>query len=94
MESTEFHERTRSTFEQLRTRIDEQWWGGIELELAGCTSVASAAVAAPPTTVTPAPDTPTLPTTGSDDTGTLALAGVVGLAGLGLALLRRSGTSA
>jgi hypothetical protein len=35
MESTEFHERTRSTFEQLRTRIDEQWWGGIELELAG-----------------------------------------------------------
>lgn len=66
--------------------------GGIELELAGCTSVASAAVEAPPAAITP--DAPILPTTGSDDTNTLALAGVVGVSGLGLALLRRFGTSA
>lgn len=70
----------------------EALMGGIELELAGCTSVASAAVEAPPAAITP--DAPILPTTGSDDTNTLALAGVVGLAGLGLALLRRFGTSA
>lgn len=63
--------------------------GGIELELAGCTSVAGGA--APPV-ITAAPNQPTLPTTGSDDTGTLALAGVIGVAGLGLALLRRSGS--
>jgi len=71
----------------------EAFQGGIELELAGCTSVASGAVAAPPTTLV-APSEPILPTTGSNDTNTLALAGVVGLAGLGLALLRRSGASA
>lgn len=63
--------------------------GGIELELAGCTSVASGAAAELPAS----PAAPMLPTTGSDDTGTLALAGVAGLAGLGLALLRRSGSS-
>lgn len=69
--------------------------GGIQLDIAGCTSAAGAVVPAavtPPQTPTAA--APTLPTTGSDDTNTLALAGVVGLAGLGLALLRRSGTSA
>ena len=70
----------------------EALMGGIELELAGCTSVAGAEVAAEP--VTEAPPVPAqLPTTGSDDNGTLALAGLAGLAGLGLALLRRSGTS-
>lgn len=70
----------------------EALMGGVELELAGCTSVAGVAVAAPPTVAAPA--APQLPTTGSDDTGTLALAGVIGAAGLGLALLRRSGASA
>ena len=70
----------------------EALMGGIELELAGCTSVASAAVEAPVPVAAPAE--PILPTTGSDDTNTLALAGLVGLAGLGLALLRRSGASA
>lgn len=68
--------------------------GGIELELAGCTSVASGAVAAPPAPTAPVAPQQQLPTTGSDDAGTLALAGVVGLAGLGLALLRRSGPTA
>lgn len=67
----------------------EALMGGIELELAGCTSVASAEVPAQPVTAAPAPQ---LPTTGSDDAGTLALAGLAALAGLGLALLRRSGT--
>lgn len=67
--------------------------GGIELELAGCTSVASGAVT-PVTPAAPVEPQEQLPTTGSDDTNTLALAGVVGLAGLGLALLRRSGTTA
>lgn len=67
--------------------------GGIALELAGCTSVAGATVAAPVQPAAPAEAQPVLPTTGSDDTNTLALAGVIGLAGLGLALLRRSGTS-
>jgi LPXTG-motif cell wall-anchored protein len=70
----------------------EALMGGIELELAGCTSVAGATVAAAPTTAAPA--APQLPTTGSDDANTLALAGIVGLAGLGLALLRRSGDAA
>lgn len=67
----------------------EALMGGIELELAGCTSVAGAEVPAQPVTAAPAPQ---LPTTGSDDAGTLALAGLAALAGLGLALLRRSGT--
>ena len=67
----------------------EALMGGIELELAGCTSVAGAEVPVQPTAAAPVPQ---LPTTGSDDTGTLALAGLAGLAGLGLALLRRSGT--
>ena len=67
--------------------------GGIELELAGCTSVASGAVT-PVVPADPVEPQEQLPTTGSDDTNTLALAGVVGLAGLGLALLRRSGTTA
>lgn len=67
----------------------EALMGGIELELAGCTSVAGAEVPVQPVTAAPAPQ---LPTTGSDDTGTLALAGIAGLVGLGLALLRRSGT--
>ena len=71
----------------------EALMGGIELELAGCTSVAGAEI--PVETVTETPAAPVqLPTTGSDDSGTLALAGLAGLAGLGLALLRRSGTSA
>ncbi len=73
----------------------EALMGGVELELAGCASVAGATLAvAPAPGPAPAEPTPTLPTTGSNDTNTLALAGVVGLAGLGLALLRRSGTSA
>jgi LPXTG-motif cell wall-anchored protein len=70
----------------------EALMGGVELELAGCTSVASAAVA--DLAVAPAEAAVQLPTTGSDDTSTLALAGLAGLAGFGLALLRRSGTSA
>lgn len=69
--------------------------GGIELSFARCSSTAGGPAAAEPA---PEPATPpaqqSLPTTGSDDTNTLALAGVVGLAGLGLALLRRSGTTA
>ncbi|HSP04797.1 MAG TPA: LPXTG cell wall anchor domain-containing protein [Acidimicrobiales bacterium] len=67
----------------------EALMGGIELELAGCTSVAGAEVPVQPAAAAPVP---TLPTTGSDDTGMLVLAGLAGLAGLGLALLRRSGT--
>jgi len=62
--------------------------GGIELELASCASVAgatlAAAPAAPPTTL------PTLPTTGGDGPNTVALASAVALAGVGLALLRRT----
>ncbi len=71
----------------------EALMGGVELELAGCTSVAGAEVLPETTTTTPAATTQ-LPTTGSDDASTLALAGIAGLAGLGLALLRRSGDPA
>lgn len=60
--------------------------GGIELELAGCTSVAGGSVEAPVTPAAPIE----LPTTGSDDPNPFALAGVAGLAGLGFALVRRS----
>lgn len=64
--------------------------GGIELALADCTSVAGATVALPgnPTTTTTQP--PLLPRTGSEGPNPLALASVVGFAGLGFALLRRT----
>lgn len=70
----------------------EALMGGIELELAGCASVAGAQVELPAEPETP-PVRAQLPSTGSDDTSTLAIAGLIGLAGLGLALLRRSGSS-
>lgn len=64
--------------------------GGIELELAGCTSAAAAAAAVPAAP----PAEPTLPATGGEGPSTVALASVVALAGLGLGLLRRTRTAA
>jgi LPXTG-motif cell wall-anchored protein len=61
--------------------------GGVELALAGCTSVAGAVVQQQD-----APQ-PTLPRTGADGPNALALGATVGLAGLGLTLVRRSRTS-
>lgn len=66
--------------------------GGIELNLAACSSAAGATPAQLPAAPTTAP--PQLPTTGSDGPNPLALASTVGLAGLGLALLRRSRAAA
>ena len=64
---------------------------GVELALADCLSVAAATAPAP---VAPAPPIepaiPSLPRTGTDGPNGLALAATVGLAGLGLALLRRT----
>lgn len=62
--------------------------GGVELNLAACSSAAGATPARLPSAPTAA--APTLPTTGSDGPNGLALASTVGLAGLGLALLRRT----
>lgn len=68
----------------------ETFQGGIELALADCLSVAGATVALPgaPTTTTTQP--PLLPRTGSEGPNPLALASVIGFAGLGVALLRRT----
>ena len=61
---------------------------GIELALADCLSVGGATA---PTPITPEPaQPPSLPRTGSDGPNGLALAAVVGLAGLGLTALRRA----
>ena len=69
----------------------EALMGGIELNVAQCSSRAGAIVQAAqepaPPAATSAP--PTLPTTGSDDRGTLAVAATLALAGAGLALVRR-----
>ncbi len=66
--------------------------GGIELSLADCASVVGADVPLPrdepPAVPVTAP--PALPRTGGTTPNGLALAATVGLAGLGLALLRRS----
>lgn len=62
--------------------------GGIELNLAACSSTAGATPARLPTAPTTAP--PSLPTTGSDGPNGLALASALGLAGVGLGLLRRT----
>jgi hypothetical protein len=72
----------------------EALMGGIELALADCLSVAGATITAAPTTTTAAPVAPAGPPllarTGTDGPNGLALAASVGLAGLGLALLRRT----
>lgn len=71
----------------------EALMGGIELALADCLSVAGATVTAAPTPPAqpPAPASPPfLARTGADDPSGLALAATVGLAGLALALLRRT----
>lgn len=64
--------------------------GGIELNVARCSSLARAAAqpVQEPAAPTAAPD-PVLPTTGSEDDRTLAMAATLGLAGVGLSLLRR-----
>jgi len=71
----------------------EAFQGGIELELAGCTSAAGVtpAVAAPPT---PPAAPPSLPSTGGEGPNTAALASAVALAGFGLVLLRRTRAAA
>lgn len=72
----------------------EALMGGIELALADCLSVAGATITAAPTPA-PAPpaapaDPPSLARTGAEGPNGLALAASVGLAGLALALLRRT----
>lgn len=71
----------------------EALMGGIELNIARCTSAAGATAAtvpaAPAVPQAPAAATPTLPTTGSDDGRALALGATLGLAGVATALLRR-----
>jgi len=66
----------------------EAMQGGIELELAACTSAAGVTPAVTPAPAAPAE--PSLPATGGEGPNTAALAATVGLAGLGLALLRRT----
>ena len=66
--------------------------GGIELELAACTSAAGVTPAALPQTPTEVPEE--LPKTGTDGPGTAALAASLGLGALGIALLRRTRTAA
>lgn len=69
--------------------------GGVELSLANCTSLAGAAIQQTTTTTTTTTEPqPSLPRTGGTGPDTLALAATVGLAGLGLSLLRRSAGSA
>lgn len=69
----------------------EALMGGIELSIARCSSTAGAPAAQlPQTPAAPAAPAPQLPTTGSDGPSPLALAATVGLAGLGLTLLRRA----
>lgn len=68
--------------------------GGVQLDLADCTSVAGA-TAAPPATTAPPETTvttaaPSLPRTGSNGANGWALAGAAGLGLAGVALLRRS----
>ncbi len=70
--------------------IGESLGGPLELSLGNCTSVAGAVAPVQVTTTTTEP-VPQLPRTGSDDTA--ALAAAVGLAGLGLVLLRRTGAN-
>ena len=69
----------------------EELMNGIELALADCTSVAGA-TATPAEPVAPAAPAvpPILPRTGSEGPNGLAIAAVIGFAGLGLTLLRRS----
>lgn len=64
--------------------------GGIELSFARCSSTAGGPVVTVAETepVTPAAQA-SLPVTGSDDDGTLALAAAAALGGLGIAVLRR-----
>ena len=67
--------------------------GGVQLDLADCTSVAGASVT-PATTAPPETTTtqPTLPRTGGTGTNAWALGGAAGLALLGFSLLRRTQT--
>ena len=67
--------------------------GGVQLDLADCTSVAGAAVT-PATTAPPETTTtqPTLPRTGGSGTNAWALGGAAGLALVGFSLLRRTQT--
>lgn len=72
----------------------EALMGGVELNVAQCSSRAGAiaqAVQAPaaPPSQTPTAAAPVLPTTGSDDDRTLAIAATLAVAGAGLALVRR-----
>jgi len=69
----------------------ESLMGGIEMNVARCSSRAGAVAQS---VQAPAPETPTaaapvLPTTGSEDDRTLAVAATVAMAGAGLALVRR-----
>ncbi|HEX4868772.1 MAG TPA: LPXTG cell wall anchor domain-containing protein [Acidimicrobiales bacterium] len=93
--TTDVGEDGRTTATASAVTVDllngEALQGGIELDLAACSSVAGATPAQLPQA--PAPTQPTLPTTGTDGPNTLALAATVGLAGLGLALLRRTRTA-
>jgi len=72
----------------------EALMGGIELNVAQCSSRAGAIAQAVQTPAAPPSQTPTaaapmLPTTGSDDDRTLAIAATLAVAGAGLALVRR-----
>lgn len=64
--------------------------GGVELSLANCTSVAGASIEAPLPVEKPVP---ALPRTGSAGPNALALAATIAFAGLGLSLVRRSGST-
>lgn len=63
--------------------------GGVELNLAACSSAAGAALTAVPV-APPTPEVPALPRTGGGMPNSLALFGSLGLAAVGLSLLRRN----
>jgi LPXTG-motif cell wall-anchored protein len=68
----------------------EALMGGIELNVAQCSSLAGAVAQPAPEQPAPeAPAAPTLPVTGGEDDRSLALAATLALAGAGLALVRR-----
>lgn len=68
----------------------EALMGGIELNVARCSSLAGAiAQPVPEQPAAEAPAAPTLPVTGGEDDRSLALAATLALAGAGLALVRR-----
>lgn len=73
----------------------EELMNGVELALADCLSTAGATVAPvelPVETPAEVPSPPTLPRTGTEGPNGLALAAVVGFAGLGYTLVRRTST--